>query len=288
MMIDERQNYPSALNQIDTWSKENQVTTEQARARFMEFVILSCIALNRKTRISLILKGGNALRFAYQSPRSTRDLDFTAEMEEIIDSEDEIRKLLTSSLKLSNDNFGVKAKCQSVKRKPSAPEASTPTFLIKVGYQFPEDRYFNNFEEKDFSTTVPVEISLNDLVCDTQEWAGVSGLKVCSLDDIIAEKLRSLLQQKIRDRYRWQDVYDICTYVRRGGYEKEKVAIFLKEKCKIRNIEASKSSFNADIRDRASMNYDERVKIQVPSNFIPFDEAWNAVISLVKTLDLPD
>lgn len=287
-MIDERQNYPSALNQIDSWSKENQTTTEQARARFMEFVILSCIALYRKTRNSLVLKGGNALRFAYQSPRSTKDLDFTAEMEGIVDSEDEIRALLTSCLKLSNDHFGVKAKCQKVERRPSNPKATKPTFLIKVGYQFPEDRYFNNFEDRNFSTFIPVEISLNDLVCETQEWSAVSGLKVCSLEDIISEKLRSLLQQKIRDRFRWQDVYDICTYVRRGGYEKEKVAIFLKEKCKIRDIEVSKSSFDEDIRNRASMNYEERVKIQVPSNFIPFVDAWDAVISLVTTLDIAE
>ena len=41
-----------------------------------------------------------------------------------------------------------------------------------------------------------------------------------------AEKLRSLLQQIPRNRNRWQDVYDICTYVGRAGFDRIKIARF--------------------------------------------------------------
>tara|TARA_R110002111_G_scaffold117466_3_gene179511 strand:+ start:12079 stop:12789 length:711 start_codon:yes stop_codon:yes gene_type:complete len=236
----------------------------------------------------MIFKGGNALRFAYQSPRSTKDLDFTADMKQIPDNETRIRQLLDSSLQFAVRRFNVKAKCQHVKRNPKSSEATRPTYDINVGYQFPGDRYFHNFEEKTVSSGIPIEISLNDLVCDTQPWTDIEELIVCSLEDIIAEKLRSLLQQKIRNRNRWQDVYDVCTYVRRADFDRAKVADFLKQKSIIREIDATKSSFDDEIRHRASADYEKRVRTEAPDNFIPFDEAWNAVISLVKTLDLPD
>ena len=82
-------NYPSDLSEIDSWSQRNQVSTEQASIRFVEFVILNCIASHRITRSGMVLKGGNALRFAYQSPRSTKDLDFTADTNGIPDNTDE-------------------------------------------------------------------------------------------------------------------------------------------------------------------------------------------------------
>ena len=212
-------NYPSDLSEIDSWSQDQQVPTGQARIRFMEFVILSCIAWHRITRRGMVLKGGNALRFAYQSPRSTKDLDFTADTEGIPDNTDGIRQLLDESLAFAERRFNVKAKCQRVKRNPRRPDATRPTYDVGIGYQLPSDRYFHDFhgfKNRQVSTVIPVEITLNDLVCDTQEWADVEGLRVCSLEDILAEKLRSLLQQKPRNRNRWQDVYDICTYARRA------------------------------------------------------------------------
>jgi len=235
-------NYPSDLSEIDSWSYEQNVSTEQGRIRFVEFVILSCIASHSITRIGMVLKGGNALRFAYQSPRSTKDLDFTADTHVIPDNEDAIRRLLEESLAFAERRFNVKAKCQRVKRNPRRPEATRPTYDIGMGYQLPSDRYFHNFDNRQVSTVIPVEITLNDLVCDAHELADIAGLRVCSLEDILAEKLRSLLQQKPRNRNRWQDAYDICTYVRRAEFDKAKVAAFFLKKSSIRDIEATKSA----------------------------------------------
>jgi len=121
----------------------------------------------------MVLKGGNALRFAYQSPRSTKDLDFTADNAEIPDEADKIRQLLDEALKFAQRRFNVKAKCQRVRRKPKSTAATRPTYDVAVGYQLPDDFYFNNFEERTFSTVIPVEITLNDLVCDTHAWSDV-------------------------------------------------------------------------------------------------------------------
>ena len=38
------QPYPSTLAEIDSWSQDSGVPTLEARIRFMEFVILNCVA----------------------------------------------------------------------------------------------------------------------------------------------------------------------------------------------------------------------------------------------------
>jgi len=251
--------------------------------------VLNCITAHTVTRRAMVLKGGNALRFAHRSPRSTKDLDFTADANGIPDDKDEVRRLLNEALAFAERRFYVKAKCQRVKRKPPSPERTLPTYDVGVGYQFPNDAYFHDLEQRNVSTVIPVEISLNDLVCDTQEWPDIKGLRVCSLEDILAEKLRSLLQQKTqyRNRRRWQDVYDICVHVRRCSFDRAKIADFLKQKALIRGIEPRKSSFDDEVRDRAATEYDTRVRTQAPEDIIPFDDAWAGVRYLVESLDIP-
>jgi predicted nucleotidyltransferase component of viral defense system len=107
------QSYPSTLEEIDSWSREHGATTQEARIRFMTYVILHCIASREVTRKGMVLKGGNALRFAYQSPRSTKDLDFSVDTGNIPDNADRIRDLLDDALTFSERRFNVKAKCVS-------------------------------------------------------------------------------------------------------------------------------------------------------------------------------
>ena len=281
--------YPSTLAEIDSWSRHNGVTTLEARIRFTEFVILNCVASGQVTRQGIVLKGGNALRFAYQSPSSTKDLDFSVDADGIPDDEDQIRDLLNDALTFAQGRFNVKAKCQRVKRNPKNPDATRPAYRVTIAYQFRGDRYFLGFENhSNITTVIPLEISLNDLVCDTAEWADVQGLRVCSLEDILAEKLRALLQQKTRNRSRGQDVYDIAGCMCRSGIDRGKIGKYLEQKSSIRDIEVRKSNFDDEIRNLAAFDYEVRIKKEGPRDFIPFDDAWRAVISLVESLDIPD
>jgi predicted nucleotidyltransferase component of viral defense system len=284
--------YPMSLADIAQWSRVNGTTTLEANIRFMEFVILNCIAFNPITERGMVLKGGNALRFAFQSPRSTKDLDFTVAGHEIPDDADRLRDLLDVALRFAERRFHVKAKCQRVERRPPPnPRSTHPTYSISISYQFETDRYFHNFEDRsNISTVIPIEVSFNDLVCETCRWTGVESLSVsvCSLDDILAEKLRSLLQQKTRNRNRCQDVYDIAKYVRQHIIDRGKIGTYLQRKAHIREIEVRKSSFDDVIRRMASEEYNERIHKQAPRDFIPFDDAWSDVLSLVQSLNIPD
>ncbi|MFZ5832738.1 MAG: nucleotidyl transferase AbiEii/AbiGii toxin family protein [Planctomycetota bacterium] len=275
---------------IPGWNRENRTTTLEANIRFMEYVVLNCIGSDPTTERGLVLKGGNALRFAFQSPRSTKDLDFTVTGEEILDDADRLRDLLNRVLRFAERRFRVKAKCQRVERRPPpAPHSTRPTYSISIAYQFESDRYFHNFDDcRHLSTVIPLEIRFNDLVCETCRWAGDASLRVCSLEDILAEKLRSLLQQKIRKRNRCQDVYDIAQYVRQRAIDAQKIGSYLQQKASIRDIEVRKSSFDDVIREMASDGYDEGIHQQAPHDFIPFDDAWESVMSLVESLDIPN
>lgn len=242
----------------------------------------------------LALKGGNALRFVFHNRRSTLDLDFS-EAAGFPDDGDRIRNLLDQAFRARWAQFGVKCRCQAVKRNPKDPAANLPTYQITVGFVFPGDRRFPDFDSNPAPVPVVVdlEISINDLVCETTEVqlseASPGPLRVCTLEDIVAEKLRSLLQQPVRKRNRRQDVLDIATVLadNPGRLDEGRVAAFLIAKARARNIEPTRSAFHDDIKARAMVDYDH-LRADAGEAFIPFEPAWAAVLGLVGRLALPD
>jgi predicted nucleotidyltransferase component of viral defense system len=291
-LVLEAGSYPTSITELSVWQKKNNATNEEARRRLVQFVVLASIGSSRDSVSRLALKGGNALRFVYGNMRSTLDLDFTAESG-FPDNDEEIKTLLNSALKPAVRQFEIKARCQSVHRNPRRPDQTRPTYIIKICFQFPTDRYYKNFDERPlFPEVVELEISLNDVLCETIETSlspTTQPVRVCSLEDILAEKLRALLQQLIRNRSRPQDVYDIASRWRasRTSIDLGKVSEFLLRKSVARDITPRKSSYNDSVRERASVNYDEEIKAQA-TVFIPFEEAWAEVIDVVRQLSIPD
>jgi len=275
---------------LNAWREANGTTLEESRRRFVQFVILESISSSADLALRIAFKGGNALRFVHGNMRATLDLDFTA-VPDFPDDKVRIKELLDAALKRGERKHTVKARCQSVKRNPASLEKTLPTYRIKVCYQFPGDKDFQNFDEllekkKSFSAVIEVEISLNDVLCETMSQdVGASKLRVCTLEDIIAEKLRALLQQIPRNRSRPQDVFDISSMLRSGrALDVEKVALFLVKKSEARNIYARKSAFDEYVRANAEAAYND---LEIVGGRIPFDDAWSDVLDLVSRLDIP-
>ena len=161
-----------------------------------------------------------------------------------------VREKLETALRRVEKRFGIKAKCQRVKRNPSREGATRPTYEITIGYQYPDDRYYLNFDDKIVPTVIHVEISLYDKVCEAISIYLASDsrsrLRVCSLEDIIGEKLRALLQQPLRERNREQDVYDIAWTFRRNKSQLDysKIGKYLQEKSKFVTSMPNRSAFN--------------------------------------------
>lgn len=218
---------------MTAWAERARVTRSEARKRLAQYVVLECIA-SAPWRDQLCFKGGNALRFIHFNPRSTIDLDFTA-VGEFPDNDQQIRERLQDAVESGYRRFSVKLRVQRVKRDPQRSEATTPTWDVTVGFQFPGDRHFADFEQhaRSFNEVVVIEISINDVVCESMTSAigehGATRIRVCALEDILAEKLRALLQSPIRNRERHQDVYDIARMVRQhdAGLNRTKIAAFL-------------------------------------------------------------
>ena len=206
-----------------------------------------------------------------------------------------MRTVLDQALRYSVQRFAVKTRCQRIEQKPPGENRTMPTFEVKIGYQVPGDPHYADFERsaKPSSQVVKLEISINDVVCEfigkrlseLQQW----DLRVCVLEDILAEKLRALLQQPSRNRHRQQDPMDIANMLRKHGSEidRRKIAEYLLLKCQSRGIEARKSAFDDDIRARAYYQYETLFSSTEP-DFIPFDQAWRDVTTLVSMLAIPD
>jgi predicted nucleotidyltransferase component of viral defense system len=286
--------FPTSIIEIKNWCRQNNLKPHEGRQRYAEYVILSCIASDNDLSKVIVLKGGNALRFFYKSPRSTLDLDFSFDSGNFTDNETVMREKLDAALRRAGSRFEIKTKCQRVKRNPTREGATRPTYQITIGYQFPDDRYYHSFEERIVQPVIDVEISINDKVCESNSVSLTSDsrnkLRVCNLEDIIAEKLRALLQQPLRNRNRGQDVFDIAWNYRenKSHLDYAKIGIFLQAKSEIRDVEAKRSAFNADVSGRAAYEYDTRIQKQAGKAFIPFEEAWALVIDLVTELNLPD
>lgn len=287
----EAESYPTSIAELTGWRKANNTTTEEARRRLVQFVVLASIASSTELVSRLALKGGNALRFMHGNSRSTADLDFSAE-EAFPDKAEEITQLFDTALKRAERQFQVKARCLSVHRNPKNPEKTLPTYAVNVCYQIAGDKQYQNFEQRRNLPIVEIEISINDILCETFEKQlspETNSIRVCTLEDIIAEKLRALLQQPIRNRSRPQDVYDIASRLREFGEKIDltKVSAFLLKKATARGISARKSSFDEKVRVLAMANYDEEIKVQA-TVFISFDEAWNELILFVSILSIPE
>jgi predicted nucleotidyltransferase component of viral defense system len=277
---------PASVRDIESWGRRNQRTTTEARQRFAQFAILQAMAAGGLFE-HLVLKGGNALRWCYHSPRSTLDLDFTSLT--LPDEVSYIRAAIAGALAKSEAAWGVRWKVQSARRNPPGPDKAFPTYTVTVGYQLPRDRHFPDLHDDgvQVAQVIPIEISLNDVVCESQRLSTTHlDIVVCTREDILAEKLRAILQQRVRNRNRYQDVYDIARIVRkeRARLDLQKVHRYLLEKCAARSISPAAESFDDALRERAETEYDASLRDDLGADFIPFDLAWGTVVAFAREL----
>lgn len=246
-----------------------------------------------------MFKGGNALDFVWQPNRSTRDLDFSADMALVGDDwepmqvADLLRGSLESGLRVATEQLGVVFAIHRVTKQPPAPESTFVTFELRVGYALPDQRPLIGRIGQGLQSTqvIPVDVSLNEPICADQpvDIQAANTLRVSTIEDIVAEKLRALLQQPIRNRGRRQDLLDIAVILREHPrLDRARVAEFLGRKARARDVPASRAAFrDPEIARRASQDY-EALRQTTRYAYIPFDDALQALLDFVGTLDIPD
>jgi predicted nucleotidyltransferase component of viral defense system len=113
-------------------------------------------------------------------------------------------------------------------------------------------------------------------------------LLISSIEDIVAEKLRAILQQPIRNRSRSRDILDIANLVSStSAPNSDQVGEFLLAKAKARNVPVSKEHFRTpEIRDYSQRDY-AVLKPTVRSSYLEFEDAFSRVLAFVDTLPIP-
>ncbi len=285
---------PTTFSEIEDWSNQEGVSFLEGRRKYIQFLTLQAIANSSSLRQALVFKGGNALEFIYLENRTTTDLDFTylREPGDLDDLKEWIRVRFSIALERINDGVGTVVRLQGIEQRPRGKDKTHVTYKVRLGWALPDqDLQRQRLLAGQGSQIVDLDISVNENVCafTATTIAGVDHpINVSTIEDIVAEKLRAILQQPIRKRSRIQDVLDIAMIYRTLGIDTELVSQFLPEKCVDRVVVPSKSAFrNPEVRDRSSQGY-ESLERTVRHTFIPFDEAWGIVMDLVDSLDIPD
>lgn len=289
-----RSTYPETFASIPTWADEQGISRGEARRRFAQYAVLVGIASTGPLRDLLVFKGGNALDFVWQPNRSTIDLDFSVDLAGGIapPDADALGRLLHQGMGAASRSTGVALTVQRVDRQPPGEGKTFVTFAIKVGYALPDET--RNRERlrlgESVSPVIPMDISLNEPICATAHVPlnDERQLRVCTIDDIIAEKLRALLQQPIRNRTRCQDLLDIAVTLRGNAVlDRARVASFLLIKAQARDVLVSRAAFHEpEIARRARSGYAE-LEQTTRSVFVPFDDALGELYALIDELDIP-
>ena len=287
--------YPSRFGTIQEWCLANGIGVQEGRRRFAQYAVLSAVADVAALRRDLVLKGGNALDFKWQPNRSTLDLDFSVDMavSTVVFDEHHVRTQFESGLRSVSGSLGVTLAVHRVRQNPPGELRRFATFQITIGYALADETSLRGRMATGLpsSHTVAVEISLNEPQCATTTFAldDTRTLRIGTLEDIIAEKLRALLQQPIRRRDRRQDLLDIAVVLVAGHeLDRGRVATFLLEKAAARSVPVSRMAFrDPEVTRRAAVDY-AALSATTRTRFVPYDEALATVLAFVDELPIPE
>jgi len=182
--------------------------------------------------------------------------------------------------------YGLDCKIQSHEMRPPATAGHThPTYKIKIGYALKNDKKMHKrLLNKQSLTVVEVDYSFNEPNFEhTEEFQLDNGgqILVYSLIDLLAEKLRSILQQEMRNRVRRQDAYDLYCLLNEIGplddAQMNQVLESLVLKAKARELGIDKDSINnPEIIKRSKQEYNQ-LENEIDGVLPNFDEVYECV-----------
>ena len=273
---------------LDGWvedAPENQKEFRQAIR-----IILTAISHDLKLRSSMVIKGGILMGIRYHSDRFTTDLDFsTSATKGEIDVE-EFERILKQSLAMAaaDSDYGLDCQVQSCRINPPNDDYQFPNLELKIGYAYKGTPKHKRLMAGQSPTIVKIDFSLNEPIIDIEQIDLGDGLSLqaYALTDLIAEKLRALMQQEKRNRYRRQDIYDLRFLLELGisATQKESVLKNLMTKAQARGIEPGRYSLDdPELRRRAEKEY-ATLTDEIQGDLPDFDESFKLVGSFYRSL----
>lgn len=281
------------MNEVDIEVWVAQAPQGQQSFREAVHAILDSIGHSQNLSAKMVMKGGLLLAIRYDSSRYTRDLDFSTRDKYTADSADVLLAELREGLIVAEDRLPYDTLCrlQSHKVQPKGENKSHHSLALKIGFASRSNAgQMNRLEAGNSAQVVEIDYSFNEAVFDVEVLAldGGATIHSYSLNNVLAEKMRSLLQQPIRRRNRRQDVYDIWLLL------ESKSALVAEELNNIHTILVASCNSKGIVPDIHSMESEEVVSMaragyqelaaDVDGELPPFDEAMGRVIALYHSL----
>lgn len=224
---------------------------------------------------TLVFKGGTALRKCYFGDyRFSEDLDFSA-LEGVPTGEEmerSVREACDTAVRLLDEYAPVEISCQRYTEREPHP-GGQEAFAIRARFPW----------QSRLQTRVMIEVTVDEKVMRSPERRRVIhqygeplnvDVQVYSLEEIIAEKLRALLQQAdIFERRGWsrsraRDYYDLwrvlCEYG--DSLNLEGFDSLLRDKCAVRSVSFSRPDdfFHEPMLERVEETWDQWLGPLVP------------------------
>ncbi|MFW5972660.1 MAG: nucleotidyl transferase AbiEii/AbiGii toxin family protein [Bacteroidota bacterium] len=251
--------------------------------------LLKGISRNTFLYDSLVLKGGLALWYAYDSPRRSFDvdLDTTRSYPRVVSQElDQKLVRLSYALHEALQTSLPLTPFRDLRIQKRRLSDEIPTLMAHIGYATSHTR-----NHPAVTGTVPVQVTLCEVVCESTERArgGVS-LHVPVIEDILAEKLKAMAQQIPRRRSRSTDVFDIWYFTRRSAEKlrREVIGEYFHRKMQAVSIEPSADLMIGDVARAYAGDAYASLAASLPADFAlpPFGEAFAAVREIVDDMGL--
>ena len=239
-----------AILDLTAWIQKARSNPTLYRTRQIIEVLLNAIALTPGISEGVFLKGGILMALAYGSPRNTNDIDFSA-----IGKPEEVEAIIVSKLNISlreaarsTGHINLACQVQRVTRKPRPTtfvQSPFPALEITVGSALRTNTAeMERLEAKRSPNVVRIDLSFREPIDSMQRLFVGDGRTVHAygLYDLVAEKLRALLQQLTRPHQgeRRQDVYDLARLLTTFDFdstERAQILATLRHKSRERALE---------------------------------------------------
>ncbi len=198
---------------------------------------------NSELKDVLAFKGGTALSKVYFPKfwRLSEDLDFTV-VKEI--RTEEIESMLKNGLNLLNEKTGMNFYIASFHSNPDHAIASIQ-FTGSLG----KNVIRLDISLSEMLVTKPLKMEKTDDYSDSVSFT----ILVYSLDEIMLEKLRSIIQ-----RGKSRDYFDVWMLLNKNTFDKDKIKDIFIEKCKFKNIKPDYELFFEDTKLNEARDFWEK------------------------------
>lgn len=277
------------------WVEASRADPVRYRSRQVTHVLLAAIGLTPELKDLMILKGGALMMLGYDSPRGTQDVDFS------IDADPEpfasqLEEMLNPAMARASVMLGyvtLVTRVQKLKRRPKPAnfeEANGPALSVTIAYAIRGTKDEARISMGQGVQVLQVDLSfkepLNNISNHNIDDSDIS-IKAYALEDLMAEKIRSLLQQVERDRFRRQDVYDIYWLAENSEYSDEVKEIILKSlisKSDAKELDINIDSIdNPEIAERAERNW-KSLQDELPHELPAFSYCFDIARDFYKSL----